>query len=468
MGGVAWADPLQNGWFTDFSGKYARLYTNTTDQLAGISRTTWSRGALTQALPAYSGVQGVYSSASWVYIRTSGLGVHIMGPWYLNFAKTANALFPNLPVNKNVLYRIPRVPTVPGSKTLTGLGAIGYFVDGVAMFDGRDGNYWNGTTEVGGMGTGYWNRDAYTNEGVTFDPALAHQPGDGTYHYHANPIALRYLLGDHVDYNAGTKTYAESTNAVTGHSPLLGWVRDGYPIYGPYGYSVSNNAASGVRRMISGYQLRNGVNGTDNLTATTNRSTIPAWAQRAYSTGASHGGPIVSTNYPLARYMEDYAFLGDLAGHTNGVDYDLDEYNGRWCVTPEFTNLTYVYFVSVSASGAPVFPFNIGRSFYGNPAGAVVGAITESVITNFIGGASNAVEVTGIDTNATDDEIALVWSSVDGGTYVIESATNLAGSWQNVATNVATGGTTTRAVLSVSGDSKFYRVGRSGVAAYSF
>jgi hypothetical protein len=30
------------------------------------------------------------------------------------------------------------------------------------------------------------------------------------------------------------------------------------------------------------------------------------------------------------------------------VDFDLDEYNGRWCVTPEFPNGTYAYFVAIS------------------------------------------------------------------------------------------------------------------------
>jgi hypothetical protein len=76
-------------------------------------------------------------------------------------------------------------------------------VDGIAMFDSRDGFVWTGAAEAGN-GTGYWNREAYVNEGATFDPGYAHQEQTGTHHYHANPIALRYLLGDHVDFNATT------------------------------------------------------------------------------------------------------------------------------------------------------------------------------------------------------------------------------------------------------------------------
>src|SRR5712671_865125 len=208
-------DPRTNSWFTTYSGQYARIYTNSTMQASGTALTNWSNGSQTQSTPAYDGVQEIYSSSNWVYIRSSGLGSHTMGPWSTGF--------PNLPKNQKVLYRIPRTNmiTIPTTKTQTALGAIGYFVDGVAMFDSRDGFIWTGSAESGN-GTGYWNRDAYVNESSTFDPAYAHQENTGNYHYHANPIALRYLIGDHVNYNSTAKTYSESTNTVTKHSPLLG------------------------------------------------------------------------------------------------------------------------------------------------------------------------------------------------------------------------------------------------------
>src|SRR5262249_12980058 len=149
-------------------------------------------------------------------------GVHVMGPWYLDSGHTM--AFPAWPVNQKALFRIPRRPTVPVStRTKNDGGAIGYFVDGVAMFNSWDAYYWTGSTESNAGGTGYWNRDAYVNEGQSFDPGNAHQPGSGQYHYHANPPALRYMLGDHVDYNPTTKAYTESTNAATAHSPILGW-----------------------------------------------------------------------------------------------------------------------------------------------------------------------------------------------------------------------------------------------------
>jgi hypothetical protein len=452
------ADPLVDSWFTTGSGKYARIYTTDANKAAGNSVTTWSNGAQTQALPAYSGVQEIYSSASWLYVRSSGLGVHVMGPWYLNAAHTA--AFPNYPVNTKSLYRIPRTTTVPVTKTLTGLGVIGYFVDGVSMFDSRDGFVWTGSGESG-MGPGYWNREAYVNEGVTFDPGYAHQENSGTHHYHANPIALRYELGDHVDFNPTTKTYSESTNIVTKHSPILGWVRDGCPVYGPYGYSSASNSASGLRRMVSGYVLRNGQSGTQNLTVV-GRTNIPAWAVRLYNVAANQSGPTNFTTYPLGRYMEDNDYLGDL-GYTQGVDFDLDEYNGRWCVTPEFPAGTYAYFVSISSNGTPTFPYNIGRAFYGNPTGSAVASLAEAVTTNFVGGASTPLKLN--PPAAGNGNITLVWSAVEGGTYQIETNTNLSG-WNVLATNVSPNQNVGRYTNVTVEAQKFFRVSRTALANY--
>jgi hypothetical protein len=457
------ADPQIDSWLTTYSGKYARIYATDADKTSGNAVSTWSRGSISQTVPAYCGIYFVGYSSSWVYIRSTGLAGHIMGPWYLNSGHTT--VFPNLPKNTATLYRIPRSPGVSATKTLTGLGAIGYFVDGVAMFDTRDAFYWNGSTELNGSGN--WNRDAWVNESVTFDPGQAHQPGDGTHHYHANPIALRYLLGDHVDYNASTKTYSESTNAPTKHSPIVAWVRDGYPIYGPYGYSNPTNPASGIRRMISGYVLRNGQNGTQNLSSV-GRTNIPPWAVRLYNVPANQViGPGVGTSYPLGRYMEDNDYLGDL-GYTKGVDFDLDEYNGRFCVTPEFPNGTYAYFVSVTSAGSPAFPYNIGRAFYGNPNGASVSSLSETVVTNFIGGSSSPLKLQSPAIQNGSGDVTLTWSSVEGGTYQVSATSDFASWSTNVASSVTSTGivaTATDPGATASNSKRCYRVTRTALAA---
>lgn len=455
-------DPRTNSWFTTYSGKYARIYTTDANKTNGVSVTSWANGGTVQSTPAYSGVQEIYSSSNWIYIRSSGLGVQVMGPWYLNAQHTQ--AFPAYPTNQHVLYKIPRNPTVPTSKTQNKGGAIGYFVDGVAMFNSWDAQYWNGAAEVGSTGnSGYWNRDAYVNEGATFDPANAHQPGSGQYHYHANPPALRYLLGDHVNFNPTNKAYTESTSTPTQHSPIIGWVADGYPIYGPYGYSISNDASSGIRRMVSGYVLRNGQFGSQNLTAV-GRTYLPQWAVRMYGVASNIlAGPAVSTSYPLGRYMEDNDYLGDL-GYTSGTNtFDLDEYNGRWCVTPEFPNGTYAYFTAIAADGTPLFPYNIGFQYYGNPTGASATSITESVVTNFIGG-PNATPSLNAPT-VKNGAVTLTWSATEGGSYMVQSTTNFS-TWTTNSTTVSAVLNNASYTNNPTDNARFYRVARTALATY--
>jgi len=458
-------DPRTNSWLTTYAGKYARIYTSDMNKTNGVSETAWTNntGGTIQTLPVYCGVQEIYSSSNWVYLRSSGLASHVMGPWYLNAAHTQP--FPNYPTNEHVLYKIPRNPTVPATKTSNSGGAIGYFVDGVAMFNSWDAYYWNGATNVQGGGSGSsWNRDAYVNEGVSFDPNNAHQAG-GQHHYHANPPALRYLLGDHVDFNSVTKAYTESTNPPTKHSPILAWVGDGFPVFGPYGYSVSNDASSGVRRMISGYVLRNGQYGSDNLTNTL-RTNSPAWAVRLYGTNSP--GPTNLSFYPVGMYMEDNAWLGDLTNpatsqkYVQGVDFDLDEYNGRWCVTPEFPNGTYAYFVAISSNGTPVFPYNIGRGYYGDPTGGTA-TISEPVVTNFLGGPDAAPSLNSPAVNS--GTVTLSWSANEGGTYMVQSTTNFS-TWTTNSTAVAAVLNAASYASNSTNNYRFYRVGQTALAAY--
>ena len=449
------ADPIITCWQTNYAGQCARVYTNAAMQNVGTPLTTWSNGSQIQSQPAYAGVQEVYSGTNWVYVRSTGLASYTMGPWSVGF--------PNLPANQQTLFRLPRTTTVPTSHTSSGGGAIGIFVDGVAMFNSWDAfTYDPSTGSDASMYSGYWNRDAYVNEGPTFDPAYAHQQNTGTYHYHASPIALRYQLGDHVDYNATTKTWSESTNTPTKHSPLLGWVQDGFPVYGPYGYSNATNAGSGIRRMISGYVIRNGQYGTSNLTLY-GRTTSPAWAVRLDNVSSNQAGPAVSSSYPLGRYMEDNDYLGD-HGYVQGKDFDLDEFNGRYCVTPEYPNGTYAYFVAVSSNGTPVFPYNIGRGYYGTPTGGTVTSVTTTVITNFLG-YTNLIQKLNPPV-VKGGTVALTWSALEGGTYEVDTTTNLHGSWNVSATGVTPNEINAGVTNPVVSGSQFFRVARTAVAAY--
>ena len=460
------AEPQLTSWYTSQSGKYARIFTSKENEAAGLPSATWSRGQGTQASPTYSGVHEIHHDASWVYIRTSGLGFHVMGPWYLDQAKTRN--FPNFPSNTATTYRIPRDPTAFNGTVTTGFGAIGYFVDGVALFDATDTfSYINSSAsdaspQGGGRGDGVWNRDAYVNEGVTFDSANAHQARN-LHHYHANAPAIRHLLGDSVDYNAQTNRYTENFNGR--HSPVLGWVSDGHPIYGPYGYSDPLDSASPVRLMNSGYQKRDGSNGSTNLSRT-GRTSLAAWANRlqgrSTALAINQYGPAVSNTYILGHYLEDYAYMGDL-GLSQGMNFDLDEYNGRFCVTPEFPEGVWAYFTTISADGTPAFPYNIGRNFYGTPSGSSVNNIPTDAVLSFAGGPSTQHQADVV--SKSGGIVTLTWSTVEGGSYQLENSTDLE-AWTEEGGEIIADGTSNTTVSRAGNTTRFYRLKRTGIATY--
>ena len=463
---TALANPRLTSWFTSNSGRYARIYDTTAAETARTSLTTWSRGTGIQSSPTYADVSEVSYSASWVYIRTTGLASHIMGPWYGDAAKTTN--FPNFPSNTAKIYRIPLTPSIPTVKTLTGLGATGCMVNGVSIFDSRDAfSYVSASnqdaTPVNGLtGDGVWNRDGYHNEGVTFDPALAHQAGNN-YHYHAQPIAVRYQLGDHVDYNENTNCYSESTTPVVKHSPILGWAADGLPVYGPYGYSDPNLATSGVRRMVSGFVLRNGNYNTTNLTST-GRTTLPAWAARI-QTVAYKNGPAVNANFALGHFIEDFDYLGD-QGYTLGVHFDLNEQNVRYCVTPEFPNKTWAYFTTINADGTPAYPYTTGRSYFGSPTGGTVTSISEAVTLQTSAGPS--IVETGISTVITNGNATTTWNAIEGATYTVQATANLS-TWENkstTATSVQNKLSYTENLVYPIHTKRFYRVQKTAIASF--
>lgn len=324
------AEPQLTSSFTEDSGQYARIYQSTAAETAGTVSKTWNRGTGVQSTPTYAGVSQIACLANWVYVRSSGLAGHIMGPWYLDAAKSAN--FRNFPSNRAKIYRIPRLPVIPASKTITGLGATGCMVNGVSMFDMRD--------------------------------------------------AFSYV--------------------------------------------------SGPRRMVSGFVLRNGNYGTTNLT-TTGRTTLPAWAQRI-QTVMFKSGPAVGMIYLLGHYIEDFDYLGD-HGYALGVDFDLNEQNVRWCVTPEF------------------------------PGGTTVG---ETVTITFNGGPNKFEAADPVVVDPSSGDVTLTWSSVEGGTYLVEAPADLI-QWPDLAPAVTA--TDDAAALVEAGaksykPSRSYRISRTALAAF--
>ena len=119
------------------------------------------------------------------------------------------------------------------------------------------------------------------------------------------------------------------------HSPIIGWANDGNPIYGGFGFSDPDDANSGFRAMIPSYRL---------------------------APEKIEGRPSLA-RYEAGFFVDDYEYTGE---------GDLDEYNGRYCRTPEFPEGVYAYFAGISSdvnsvSKPPVFPYFIGNEFRDSP-----------------------------------------------------------------------------------------------------
>ncbi len=187
---------------------------------------------------------------------------------------------------------------------------------------------------------------------------------------------------------------------------------------------------------------------------------------RAAALAANQYGPAVSPDYAPGHYLEDYDYLGD-RGLTQGADFDLNEQNVRWCVTPEYPAGTYAYFCTIAPDGTPLYPFSTGRQYCGVVSGGTVTSIGETVATHWKGGPDAVMDVTGISRDAGTGATTLAWTSLDGGTYKLESFPGLTG-WTDLQTNIASGGTATSRTDNTSGAAshRFYRVSRTAIANY--
>ncbi len=306
-------------------------------------------------------VQTVQYSNNWVYVTATGVPSYITGPFM-----DGN---PSFATNQNAIFKMPLNPSQnTGTSTATNGGNIGVFINGVALFDYRDGVAWNTSTNAlcGGPGnppcpggptaTMSWNRDAIPAEKAGFDCSKGH-PAMGNYHHHQNPSAFKLdltVISNVCDLYDADGLYVIDSMI---HSPLIGYAYDGFPIYGAYGYKNADGTG-GITRIKSGFQLRN-------ITART------IWADGT----DVPDGPTVSTTYPLGYFREDYEFIN----HSQS-DY-LDIHNGRVCVTPEYPNGIYCYFATVNEEWNSAYPYVVGPTFYGVKTASKVTTISETVTT---------------------------------------------------------------------------------------
>jgi hypothetical protein len=299
--------PLLDSWIRNTTGLTASYWENSNGNPTNPSfvfhTTTDSANVLS-----------VCYDNSKVYIRSEGMTTD-MGQ-FLN---------PGAPSAQGYTFSFTKTPSAAASPVaVPTVFTIGVLINGLPAFGNSDATSWNNQSQTNSQqGQHIWNVDAWYGEGFTLDTAFSgHPQQDGAYHSHATPHRL-------YDFPSSS------------HSPIVGFAFDGYPIYGPYGYT--NGTSGTVSRMESSYQLR----------SITQRHSL---ADGTVLT-ANNYGPNVSTSHPLGEYIEDYEYVSGLG--------DLDENNGRTCNTPEYPNGTYAYFITADANDAPAYPYYLGVAYHG-------------------------------------------------------------------------------------------------------
>ena len=153
------------------------------------------------------GATSITTDGTWIYIKTKDLPDHksayypINNPLYESYSGTTFGGYtfvknPNSIVEQSATVKIPLHPAENLTHSATPLGPIGIALDGVPLF-----NQYAGPSQP------------LTGEIASFDKYYGHPQQSGVYHYHVEPLYL---------------TTVKSTK-----SGLMGFLLDGFPVYGP-------------------------------------------------------------------------------------------------------------------------------------------------------------------------------------------------------------------------------------------
>ena len=215
------------------------------------------------------------------------------------------------PRAQSYVFKIPRQSQITETANhKAALGFVGVAIDGVPFKSPNSGK----TGTIGGV--------RYTENAVIFpvqeDSTIGEAFTDGSgvigsdrrFYYHTDPQLL----------------YSKTPGQ---HSPIVGYAFDGNPIYGPYGYVDPTDINSGVKIIETSYRLSE--------------------VQRANGT------------VPDGSFIEDFVYQAGLG--------DLDQYNGRFCKTPEYPNGIYAYFITIDPDDfdTPKYPYIVGPRYFNEP-----------------------------------------------------------------------------------------------------
>lgn len=180
----------------------------TTTSTSGSTSTTTTVGTgVPDIYKKIYGATSITSDGTYVYIKTTGAPDHksvyypTSNSLYENFTGTTfgGNKFSNNPNSiaaQNYTFKIPLNPQVATTHSATNLGPIGVSLNGVPFF-----NQYAGPNQP------------LSGEVVSFDQYWGHPAQGSDYHYHVEPLYL---------------TTVKATK-----SSLLGFLLDGFPVYGP-------------------------------------------------------------------------------------------------------------------------------------------------------------------------------------------------------------------------------------------
>lgn len=242
---------------------------------------------------AYTGRVSMVFQGPFRVIKSNGIPNHSTGA----FPNEGN---PNTISEQSYDYRMPKDPEETGYSTPLGMNVFGVAINGVP-FDPGAAEWWQNNPRSG------WQYEAmYLGARLGLDQNNAHVQPNGAYHYHGIPTGLLQRM------------------AAMGKPVLIGYAADGFPIYGPYGYSNPLDSKSSLKKLKPSYRLKSG-----------NRPSNPG-------PGGRHDGA----------FIEDYEYQKGLG--------DLDDCNGIYGATPEYPKGIYHYVLS------DAYPF-IPRGYKGTP-----------------------------------------------------------------------------------------------------
>lgn len=189
----------------------------TTTTTTGGSNNTVASTTVPDVYKKIYGASSITSDGTYITIKTTGLPDH-KSPYYASnnalyetysgttFAGSVFQKNPNSIAEKAYVFKIPIDPKVASTHAATPLGAIGVSLNGVPFY-----NQYAGPNQP------------LTGEIVSFDKYWGHPAPSSAYHYHVEPLYL---------------TTVKATK-----SSLMGFLLDGFPVYGPEenGVTVDNS-----------------------------------------------------------------------------------------------------------------------------------------------------------------------------------------------------------------------------------